>query len=72
VLAFQAVGARTLESIPFDQLGGTRHQSAARFVYAHRHAVSVVASHDGELTMLGWLEERGDLIAIQQTHASLL
>ncbi len=35
-------------------LGGTRHQSAARFVDMEHDAVALVASHDGPLTLLYW------------------
>ena len=36
------------------QLGGTRHLSAAQFVYDQRHAVALVASQDGRFTIFAW------------------
>ncbi|MDB4927519.1 MAG: hypothetical protein JWM10_3 [Myxococcaceae bacterium] len=72
VMAVRAVGQLEPTQLPFDQLGGTRHQSAARFVWAERDAAAVVASHDGEVTVLAWVEELGQVVAIQQSHASLL
>jgi len=34
-----------------DQLGGTRHLSAAQFVHDQRDAVALVASQDGRFTV---------------------
>ncbi len=36
------------------QLGGTRHLSAAQFVYDQRTAVALVASQDGRFTVFAW------------------
>jgi hypothetical protein len=36
------------------QLGGTRHLSAAQFVYDQRDAVALVASQDGRFTVFAW------------------
>jgi len=37
-----------------DQLGGTRHFSAAQFVHDQRDAVALVASQDGRFTVFKW------------------
>jgi hypothetical protein len=39
-----------------DQLGGTRHLSAAQFVQDQRTAVALVASQDGRFTIFEWSE----------------
>ncbi len=39
-----------------DQLGGTRHLSAAQFVQDQREAVALVASQDGRFTIFAWSE----------------
>jgi len=39
-----------------DQLGGTRHLSAAQFVQDQREAVALVASQDGRFTIFEWSE----------------
>jgi hypothetical protein len=39
-----------------DQLGGTRHLSAAQFVQDQRDAVALVASQDGRFTIFEWSE----------------
>jgi hypothetical protein len=36
------------------QLGGTRHLSAAQFVYDQRDAIALVASQDGRFTVFAW------------------
>lgn len=47
------------------RFGGTRHQSAARFVAAHHAAMVFVASQDGNLTLLAWLSAEKRVIAIR-------
>jgi sensor domain DACNV-containing protein len=37
-----------------EQLGGTRHLSAAQFVHDQRDAVAMVASQDGRFTIFSW------------------
>jgi len=37
-----------------EQLGGTRHLSAAQFVHDQHDAVALVASQDGKFTVFGW------------------
>jgi hypothetical protein len=37
-----------------EELGGTRHQSAAQFVHDQRDAVALVASQDGRFTIFEW------------------
>jgi hypothetical protein len=36
------------------ELGGTRHLSAAQFVYDQRYAITLVASQDGRFTVFAW------------------
>ncbi|MGV3558447.1 MAG: putative sensor domain DACNV-containing protein [Larkinella arboricola] len=36
------------------QIGGTRHLSAAQFIYDQRDAVALVASQDGRFTIFAW------------------
>jgi hypothetical protein len=37
-----------------EYLGGTRHLSAAQFVYDQRDAMALVASQDGRFTIFEW------------------
>ena len=46
-------GATPLLAHP-EQLGGTRHLSAAQFVHDQRDSVALVASQDGRFTILEW------------------
>jgi hypothetical protein len=43
-------------SMTLEQLGGTRHQSAARFVSEQKGAIAFVVSQDGEVTAIVWYE----------------
>lgn len=40
-------------------LGGTRHQSAARFVAEHKDSIAIVASQDGMLSVFEWKPDEG-------------
>jgi len=40
--------------VPPVQTGGTRHLSAAQFVYDQRDSVALVASQDGRFTVMAW------------------
>jgi sensor domain DACNV-containing protein len=51
--------SRPFEGEPFQEiqtsdLGGTRHQSAAQFVYDQRDCVAIVCSQDGRVSMMSW------------------
>ena len=37
-----------------NQIGGTRHLSAAQFVHDQRDAIALVASTDGRFTIFAW------------------
>jgi sensor domain DACNV-containing protein len=63
--ASQAVPVQVLMSEPFEDsrrpapkplsdLGGTRHQSAAQFVFDQHSAFAIVASQDGRLSVVSW------------------
>ncbi|WP_234734425.1 putative sensor domain DACNV-containing protein [Tellurirhabdus bombi] len=41
------------------QTGGTRHYSAAQFVYDQREAIALVASQDGRFTIFAWSAQEG-------------
>ena len=41
------------------EIGGTRHLSAAQFVYDQRDSLAFVASQDGHFTVFSWSPERG-------------
>jgi hypothetical protein len=49
---------------PLAEVGGTRHQSAARFVNQHRDCNVVVSSQDGRLTLVSWLQTPASVVAI--------
>ena len=54
-----------------EQLGGTRHLSAAQFVHDQRDAVVLVASQDGRFTIFEW-SPREAMVHAHQVEALLL
>lgn len=54
VLATEPIRGTAPVTIEPSQLGGTRHLSAAQFVYDQRNAIALIASQDGRFTVFGW------------------
>ena len=54
-----------------DQLGGTRHLSAAQFVYDQHDAIALVASQDGRFTIFKWSPHE-DIVHAHRVDALLL
>lgn len=50
----------------YSDLGGTRHQSAARFVLQNPESMIFVASQDGRLTLFAWVVDSGKVAAIRR------
>jgi hypothetical protein len=60
---------------PISKLGGTRHQSAARFVRDNKDSIAVVASQDGVLSFVVWDDEAqggGSISVIRHAEWQLL
>jgi hypothetical protein len=55
--------ARPIGLSPLEDVGGTRHQSAARFTAANRDAVALVISQDRHLSVLSW-DKALDAVAV--------
>lgn len=53
------------------QLGGTRHLSAAQFVFDQRNSVALVASQDGRFTIFAW-SPKEDMVHAHQIDILLL
>jgi hypothetical protein len=49
-------------SVDLKQLGGMRHQSAARYIYAHPECVLFVSSMDGRLTAFAFDRDHDQLV----------
>jgi hypothetical protein len=58
--------------IGLSELGGTRHQSAAQFVFDQRDAIAIVASQDRRLSVLGWDQTEGKVAVIRPAEFALL
>ena len=52
-------------------IGGTRHLSAAQFVYDQRDAIALVASQDGRFTIFSW-SDMDDVVHANRVEALLL
>ena len=51
---------------PLKGIGGTRHQSAARFVYHHHEAIAFVLSQDRRITLFVWETDNRKVLAIRR------
>jgi hypothetical protein len=56
----------SLISVPISDVGGMRHQSAARYIYDNHDSLVIVASQDGRVTLFGWVLDPGEVIAIRR------
>jgi hypothetical protein len=54
-----------------EELGGTRHQSAARFVGAVPSAFALVVSSDGPVTMFRYVEDEAAVVALRRLDWAL-
>jgi len=59
------------EEVSLAEFGGTRHQSAAQFVFDQRQCVAFVASQDGIMTMLTWEKDTGRVAAVRHIELTL-
>jgi len=62
------IGPHHVERRPVEDTGGTRHQSAARFVGANPDAVALVVSHDGHVSLFFWDEDLGGVSMIRNVE----
>jgi hypothetical protein len=65
ILVLDALSSE-VKTISYTQFDGTRHQSAARFVYQNPETMAFVASQDGRLTLIAWVIDRGQIAAIRR------
>jgi len=65
VTTLNAVTGAMREDVPLSELGGTRHQSSARFVHGNRATDVFVVSQDGRLSLFSWSEHMQSVAAIQ-------
>jgi len=70
VVSDSSAGSDPLE-VSLSEFGGTRHQSAAQFVFDQRQAVAFVASQDGIITLLTWEEGVGSVAAVRHIELTL-
>ena len=61
-------GGQDIVPTPVEQCGGTRHQSAARFVNANRDAVAVVISQDRHLSVFSWDDAMDAVVMVRRAE----
>jgi len=71
VIVTEPVEGMPASTLHPSQLGGTRHLSAAQFVYDQRDASALVASQDGRFTIFQW-SPRENMVHAHRVEALLL
>ncbi len=61
-------GEQTIVPVDLESLGGTRHQSAVRFVAAHHDAIAIIASQDRRLSVAGWNAEHRSVFVLREVQ----
>jgi hypothetical protein len=64
VARYDALISSPLSPCSISDLGGTRHQSAARFVRQHPDCSALVSSQDGRMTLFSWTRDPGHVVAV--------
>jgi hypothetical protein len=62
---FQFTPGRSPWTTRLEDLGGTRHQSGARFVAAHHDAIAIIISQDRRMSVAHWEKEAGAVIVLK-------
>lgn len=66
---FQPVpGKQEIVPTDLEALGGTRHQSAVRFVAAHHETIAIIASQDRRLSVAAWSEEHQSVFVLRDVQ----
>lgn len=63
-----APGLQELKSCPLESFGGTRHQSAARFVSVYRNTVAIVISQDRHMSVVHWSDKHNCVLAVEHAE----
>jgi hypothetical protein len=61
-------GSQEVVSYPLEDIGGTRHQSSARFVNANRETVALVVSQDRHVSVVHWQDAIGSLSVLRNAE----
>ena len=61
-------GGQDIVPTPVERCGGTRHQSAARFVNANKDAVAVVISQDRHLSVFSWDDDMDAVVMVRRAE----
>jgi hypothetical protein len=61
-------GEQAIVPTDLEALGGTRHQSAVRFVAAHHETIAIIASQDRRLSVAAWSEEDQSVFVLRDVQ----
>jgi hypothetical protein len=64
VMRLNAASVKHQDDCMITDLGGMRHQSAARFVHQHHDCMVVVSSQDGRLTLFAWVPDSDKVVEV--------
>jgi len=68
VMSPPLAGSAASSQSDLEALGGTRHQSAARFVSAHHEAIALIASQDRRLSLASWSDEHAAVLVLRDVQ----
>lgn len=61
-------GPQGLYSCSLEEFGGTRHQSAVKFVAANKDTVAIVISQDRRMSVLHWSNDHNCVMTVQHAE----
>lgn len=62
------LGPQEANLSPLEDLGGTRHQSAARFVAKNKDSIALVISQDRHMSVMHWHEPSNSVAVVENTE----
>jgi hypothetical protein len=71
IMLLEPIEGSLPEEISLSGFGGTRHQSAAQFVFDQRQSVAFVVSQDRIITMLTWDKSTDRVTAVRHIELTL-
>jgi hypothetical protein len=61
-------GVQEVVPLPLENLGGMRHQSAARFIMQNKDAVAIVVSQDRHVSLMNWEDELKSVCVVRNAE----
>jgi len=61
-------GSQEAVQSPLEDLGGMRHQSAARFIMQNKDAVAIVVSQDRHVSLMNWSDDLKSVCVVRNAE----